>query len=89
MRDARRQDGVQISLTEVCLPGCEQGGENPQMEVAAKPEAAIDKGMAGPGLLAYIVTSKFSDYLPAVSVGRHFRAPRICDLAGDAVGLVW
>jgi len=34
------------------------------MEVAAKPEAAIDKGMAGPGLLAYIVTSKFSDYLP-------------------------
>jgi len=45
-------------------PGCEQGGENPQMELAAKPEAAIDKGMAGPGLLAYIVTSKFSDYLP-------------------------
>jgi transposase len=45
-------------------PGCEKGGENPQMEVAAKPEAAIDKGMAGPGLLAYIVTSKFSDYLP-------------------------
>src|SRR6516164_2799795 len=46
-----------------CL-GCESEGENPQMEVAAKPEAAIEKGMAGPGLLAYIVTSKFSDYLP-------------------------
>jgi transposase len=46
-----------------CL-GCERVGENPQMEVAAKPEAAIEKGMAGPGLLAYIVTSKFSDYLP-------------------------
>jgi transposase len=46
-----------------CL-GCEKAGENPQMEVAAKPEAAIDKGMAGPGLLAYIVKSKFSDYLP-------------------------
>ncbi|HET6179455.1 MAG TPA: IS66 family transposase, partial [Candidatus Sulfotelmatobacter sp.] len=46
-----------------CL-GCERVGENPQMEVAAKPEAAIAKGMAGPGLLAYIVTSKFSDYLP-------------------------
>lgn len=44
--------------------GCESVGENPQMEVAAKPEAAIEKGMAGPGLLAYIVTSKFSDYLP-------------------------
>lgn len=42
----------------------ESVGGNPQMEVAAKPEAAIEKGMAGPGLLAYIVTSKFSDYLP-------------------------
>ena len=38
--------------------GCEHKGEHPRMEVAAKPEAAIDKGMAGPGLLAYIVTSK-------------------------------
>ena len=46
-----------------CL-GCEQAGENPRMEVAAKPETAIDKGMAGPGLLAYITSSKFSDYLP-------------------------
>jgi len=43
---------------------CETNGENPRMEIAAKPETAIDKGMAGPGLLAYIVTSKFSDYLP-------------------------
>jgi len=46
-----------------CL-GCEKAGENPRMEVAAKPETAIEKGMAGPGLLAYIITSKFSDYLP-------------------------
>ncbi len=45
-------------------PGCESHGDNPRIETAAKPEAAIDKGMAGPGLLAYIVTSKFSDYLP-------------------------
>jgi transposase len=46
-----------------CL-GCESQGEKPQMEVAAKAEAAIEKGMAGPGLLAYIVSSKYSDYLP-------------------------
>ncbi|MHB1838554.1 MAG: IS66 family transposase [Acidobacteriaceae bacterium] len=45
-------------------PGCECHGYNPRMETAAKPDAAIDKGMAGPGLLAYIVTSKFADYLP-------------------------
>ena len=42
---------------------CESQGENPRMETAAKPDAAIDKGMAGPGLLAYVVTSKFSDYV--------------------------
>ena len=43
--------------------GVDPLGENPRMEAAAKPETAIDKGMAGPGLLSYIVTSKFSDYL--------------------------
>src|ERR1700740_3172479 len=45
-------------------PGCESCGEHAQMETASKPESAIDKGLAGPGLLSYIVTSKFSDYLP-------------------------
>jgi transposase len=44
--------------------GCQSNGENPRIKVAAKPETAIEKGMAGPGLLAYIVTSKFSEYLP-------------------------
>ena len=44
--------------------GCESSGDNPRMEAAARPETVIDKGLAGPGLLAYIVTSKFSDYLP-------------------------
>jgi hypothetical protein len=31
---------------------CESDGNNPQMEAAAKPEMAIDKGMARSGLLA-------------------------------------
>src|SRR5579885_1284620 len=43
---------------------CEAAATNPQMEVAAQPETAIEKGLAGPGLLAFIVSSKFSDYLP-------------------------
>jgi len=59
-----RFERIQHLRKKYACPGCEKAGENPQMEVAAKPEAAIDKGMAGPGLLAYIVTSKFSDYLP-------------------------
>ena len=29
--------------------GCESNGDNPQMKTAAKPEMAIDKGLAGPG----------------------------------------
>ena len=45
-------------------PQCESQAQNPQIEVAAKPATAIDKGLAGPGLLAFIVTSKFADYLP-------------------------
>jgi transposase len=45
-------------------PSCEHQGENPQIAVAAKAEMAIEKGFAGPGLLAFIVTSKFADYLP-------------------------
>src|SRR5271170_6535334 len=43
---------------------CEQNAENPQIELADKPSQPIDKGMAGPGLLAYVITSKFADYLP-------------------------
>jgi transposase len=43
---------------------CEQNAENPNIELADKPVQPIEKGMAGPGLLAYVVTSKFADYLP-------------------------
>jgi len=45
-------------------PACETNGDNPCIETASKPESAIDKGLAGPGLLAYIVTSKFAEYAP-------------------------
>src|SRR5258707_2897065 len=43
---------------------CELAGENPQIATAAKAETASEKGLAGPGLLAFIVTSKFPVYLP-------------------------
>jgi transposase len=43
---------------------CEQNAENPRITLAEKPQQPIDKGMAGPGLLAYVVTSKFGDFLP-------------------------
>lgn len=44
--------------------GCERNGDSPCLIAANKPETVIDKGLAGPGLLAYIVTSKYADYLP-------------------------
>jgi transposase len=44
---------------------CEQEGFNPNIQRADKLHASpIDKGMAGPGLLAYIATSKFADFMP-------------------------
>ena len=46
-----------VTIAPLVADGCEGIGENPQMEVAAKADAAIEKGMAGPGLLAYIVSS--------------------------------
>jgi transposase len=55
---------IQHLRKKYACPKCESKGHGAQIETAAKPEAAIEKGMAGPGLLAYIVTSKFSDYLP-------------------------
>lgn len=42
---------------------CRQN-DNPQIALAPKPPQPIDKGMAGPGLLAYVLTSKFADHLP-------------------------
>ena len=44
---------------------CEASGENPNSELAEKTDGSpIDKGMPGPGLLAYVVTSKFADFTP-------------------------
>jgi transposase len=55
---------IQHLRKKYACPGCENNGSGAQIQAAAKPESAIEKGLAGPGLLAYIVTSKFSDYLP-------------------------
>jgi transposase len=59
-----RFERIQHVRKKYACADCEGQGEPPQIEVAAKPETAIEKGLAGPGLLAYIVTSKFADYLP-------------------------
>jgi transposase len=43
---------------------CDAAGNSPQIVAAAKPAQPIDKGLAGPGLLAYVAVSKYADHLP-------------------------
>ncbi len=43
---------------------CEQNGDNPHIELAEKTKGSpLDKGLPDPGLLAYVVTAKYGDYL--------------------------
>jgi transposase len=85
-----------VRLKYAC-PKCEPNGQNPQIALADKPpEAApISKGMAGPGLLAYMVTSKFADYLPlyrleGIFARNGFAIDRstMCVWTGDVADLV-
>jgi transposase len=43
---------------------CEQQAESPQIVTASAPPQPIAKGLPGPGLLAYLITSKWADHLP-------------------------
>jgi len=45
---------------------CEQNAapDGPQITVAEKPLSPIEKGLAGPGLLSYVMVSKYGDHLP-------------------------
>lgn len=43
---------------------CDTQANNPQIVLAEKPPEAIEKCMAGPGLLAHVIVGKYSDHLP-------------------------
>jgi transposase len=43
---------------------CEREATATPITTAARPPQPIDKGLAGPGLLAYVITSKLGDHLP-------------------------
>jgi len=47
-----------------CGEGCEHCDGSPHIEIAAKEAQPIEKGLPGPGLLAYIIVSKLGDHLP-------------------------
>jgi transposase len=56
---------------------CEQAGYPPQIATAKKPPQPIDKGLPGPGLLAYVVTSKLGDHLPLYRLENIFTRQRV------------
>jgi transposase len=43
---------------------CEAQANGPQIAIADPPLSPIDKGLAAPGLLSYVIVSKYSDHLP-------------------------
>ncbi len=51
---------------------CDQDGYDPNIATAAKPPQPIDKGLPGPSLLAYVITSKLGDHLPLYRLERIF-----------------
>lgn len=51
---------------------CDAEGETPNIAVAEKPPQPIDRGLPGPSLLAYVVTSKLGDHLPLYRLERIF-----------------
>lgn len=55
-------------------PHCEGSGdeERPAVQIAPMPPTLIPKGIATPGLLAYIVTAKFCDALPLYRQEKQF-----------------
>jgi transposase len=54
-------------------PKCPENG----VATAAMPARPIDKGLAGPGLLAYIIVSKFVDHLPLYRLEQMFKRYQI------------
>jgi transposase len=56
---------------------CDAAGENPQIVIAAKPPQPIEKGLAGPGLLAYVAVSKLGDHLPLYRLEQIFARQQV------------
>lgn len=56
---------------------CDRDGYNPHIASAAKPPQPIDKGLAGPSLLAYVITSKLGDHLPLYRLERIFERQKV------------
>ena len=55
-----------------CGEGCGRCDCQSHIETATKPVQPIEKGLPGPGLLAYVITSKLGDHLPLYRLEKIF-----------------
>ena len=76
-----------------CEENASQSG--PQIVTAEKPSSPIEKGLAAPGLLAYVMVSKYSDHLPLHRLehilarhGIEIARSTMCDWAAQCAALV-
>jgi transposase len=51
---------------------CDAAGTGGHVEIATKAAQPIEKGLPGPGLLAYVITSKLGDHLPLYRLEKIF-----------------
>ena len=56
---------------------CQKCDGQAHIDLAAKPQQPIEKGLAGPGLLAYVVTSKLADHLPLYRLEQIFARQQV------------
>ena len=56
---------------------CDSEGYNPNIATAVKPQQPIEKGLPGPSLLAYVITSKLGDHLPLYRLERIFERQQV------------
>ena len=56
---------------------CRKCDGNAHIDLATKPPQPIEKGLAGPGLLAYVVTSKLADHLPLYRIEQIFARQKV------------
>ena len=56
---------------------CNHDGYDPNIAVANKPPQPIEKGLPGPSLLAYVITSKLGDHLPLYRLEKIFERQKV------------
>jgi transposase len=76
-------------LCKECERKAAEGG--PQIQTAEKPLSPIEKCLAAPGLLAYVIISKYCDHLPLYRLEKilqryniHISRSTLCDWAAQA-----